>query len=74
MYNFIFLGCFDDEEIVHVEGDVNPARDLEIIHDELRLKDLEFIRKQLDPMEKTAARSSDKKRKFEYVRNCCYEF
>ena len=29
-------GAFDTEEITHVEGDVNPIRDLEIIHEELR--------------------------------------
>ncbi len=32
------IGGFDDENIIHVEGDVNPVRDMEIIHDELRLK------------------------------------
>ncbi|XP_041374838.1 obg-like ATPase 1 [Gigantopelta aegis] len=63
---FHVVRCFDDEEIVHVEGDVNPARDLEIIHDELRLKDLEFLKKQVEPVEKTAGRSSDKKKKYEY--------
>lgn len=31
-------GSFEDDDIIHVEGDVNPVRDLEIIHDELRLK------------------------------------
>ncbi len=61
------VGCFDDEDIIHVEGDVDPARDLEIIHDELRLKDLEFVRKQLEPLEKSITRGGDKGRKFEYV-------
>ena len=32
------LGAFDDDDIIHVEGDVNPVRDLDIIHNELRLK------------------------------------
>jgi GTP-binding protein YchF len=40
--------CFDDAEIIHVEGDVNPVRDLEIISDELRLKDIEFTEKALE--------------------------
>lgn len=31
-------GAFDDDDIIHVEGDVNPVRDLDIIHNELRLK------------------------------------
>lgn len=34
---------FDDEEIVHVEESVDPVRDLEIVSDELLLKDLEFV-------------------------------
>lgn len=33
-----FAGAFDDDDVTHVEGDVNPIRDLEIISDELRLK------------------------------------
>ncbi len=36
-------GAFEDEDVIHVEGDVNPVRDLEIIHNELRLKDLEAV-------------------------------
>ena len=31
-------GAFEDDDIIHVEGEVNPVRDLEIIHNELRLK------------------------------------
>ena len=38
-----FSGAFEDEDVTHVEGDVNPIRDLEIIHEELRLKDEEYI-------------------------------
>ena len=30
------VGAFDSEEIAHVEGEVNPIRDLQIIHEELR--------------------------------------
>lgn len=67
MKYILFLGAFDDEEIVHVEGDVDPCRDLEIIHDELRLKDLEYLAKHLDPMERNVARGSDKKLKPEFV-------
>jgi hypothetical protein len=39
------LGAFEDDEILHVEGEVNPVRDLEIISEELRLKDLEYMTK-----------------------------
>jgi len=39
------LRCFDDGNIVHVDGSVNPIRDKEIIDIELQLKDLETIEK-----------------------------
>jgi len=42
---FQVVRCFDDAEIIHVEGDVNPTRDLDIISDELRIKDTEFVEK-----------------------------
>ncbi|CAI4054989.1 hypothetical protein N7582_000218 [Saccharomyces uvarum] len=48
--------CFDDAEIIHIEGDVDPVRDLEIINEELRLKDIEFSEKALDAAEKIAKR------------------
>ena len=37
------LRCFDDPNVVHVDGSVNPVRDKEIIDYELQLKDLETI-------------------------------
>ncbi|KKA26299.1 hypothetical protein TD95_001766 [Thielaviopsis punctulata] len=49
---FQVVRCFDDAEIIHVEGDVNPTRDLEIISDELRLKDIEFVEKALENQKK----------------------
>lgn len=42
---FQVVRCFDDAEIIHVEGDVDPIRDLDIIAEELRLKDIEFTEK-----------------------------
>ncbi|GAV30615.1 hypothetical protein PMKS-004129 [Pichia membranifaciens] len=48
--------CFDDAEIIHIEGDVNPVRDLEIISNELRLKDIEFAEKHLEAIEKITKR------------------
>ncbi|KAG0676339.1 Obg-like ATPase [Pichia californica] len=48
--------CFDDAEIIHIEGDVNPVRDLEIISNELRLKDIEFAEKHLESIEKITKR------------------
>lgn len=50
-----------------MEGNVDPVRDIEIIHEELRLKDEEMIGPIIDKLEKTAVRGSDKKLKPEYV-------
>merc|ERR1712179_12244 len=41
------LRIFEDDDITHVEGGVDPVRDMEIIHDELRLKDLAKVEKRL---------------------------
>ena len=46
------MRCFDDAEIIHIEGDVNPVRDLDIISDELRFKDIEFAEKALEAQKK----------------------
>lgn len=57
---------FAGEEIVHVEGEVDPIRDLEIIREELRLKDVEFLKKQLELAKKALrGHETDKARKFE---------
>lgn len=59
MNNFI-LGAFSDDDVTHVEGDVNPIRDLEIIHEELRLKDEEFLKKHLEGVESALKRAGAK--------------
>src|SRR6201996_1717558 len=48
--------CFDDAEITHVEGDVDPVRDLDIISEELRIKDIEFVEKALEMLQKGTRR------------------
>lgn len=48
------IRCFDDGNIVHVEGDVNPIRDKEIIDIELQLKDLETVNKRIEKSAKIA--------------------
>lgn len=48
------LRCFDNDNIIHVEGHVNPIRDKEIIDIELQLKDLETVEKRLDKTRKGA--------------------
>lgn len=50
------MRCFDDAEIIHVEGDVDPVRDLTIISEELRIKDIEFTEKALDLLKKQTRR------------------
>lgn len=44
--------CFDDSDVVHVSGRVNPAEDIEIINIELALADLETVTKRLQSLEK----------------------
>jgi GTP-binding protein YchF len=56
--------CFDNDNIVHVDGRVNPIADKEIIDTELQLKDLESVEKKLSKAEKTA-KSGDAKAKKE---------
>ena len=54
------LRCFDDDNVTHVDGSVNPVRDKEIIDIELQLKDLETVEKRLVAANKSA-RSGDNK-------------
>ncbi|THG99741.1 hypothetical protein EW026_g2665 [Hermanssonia centrifuga] len=49
---FQVVRAFDDADVIHVEGDVNPIRDMEIIQTELRLKDIEWVEKHLDNLKK----------------------
>ncbi len=51
--------CFEDENVVHVEGSVDPIRDVEIIETELALADLATVEKRLDKARR-AAKSQDK--------------
>lgn len=51
--------CFDDPNVIHVEGSVNPERDIRIIEDELILKDLETVEKRIDSLQ-SQAKSGDK--------------
>jgi ribosome-binding ATPase len=44
--------CFDDDNVIHVDGNVNPIRDKEIIDTELQIKDLETIDKKIAKTEK----------------------
>ncbi len=52
--------CFKDSSIIHVEGDVDPIRDIEIINLELILADLEIIENRISKIEKKAMTTKDK--------------
>ncbi len=58
--------CFDDPNVVHVDGSVNPVRDKEIIDTELQLKDLETVDTKLKRLEKQAKTGNDKDAKKGY--------
>jgi GTP-binding protein YchF len=53
------LRCFDDDNVIHVDGSVDPVRDKEIIDTELQLKDLDSVEKKISKSEKQA-KSGDK--------------
>src|SRR5215212_2221467 len=48
------IRCFDDPNVVHVDGNVNPVRDKEVIDTELQLKDLDAVDKKIQRLEKSA--------------------
>jgi ribosome-binding ATPase len=53
------LRCFDDDNVIHVDGNVNPVRDKEIIDTELQLKDLDSVEKKIAKTEKTVRNDKD---------------
>ncbi len=55
------LRCFDDENVTHVDGSINPIRDKEIIDIELQLKDLETVEARLSKLKTLAKTGNDKK-------------
>ncbi|KAH9389771.1 Obg-like ATPase [Tyrophagus putrescentiae] len=62
---FHLCRAFEDDDVTHVEGEVNPVRDIEIINEELRLKDEEQLMAAIDKLGKTVLRG-EKKDKPEY--------
>ena len=57
------LRCFDNDNVIHVDGSVDPIRDKEIIDTELQLKDLDSIEKKIQKIEKAAKVGNDKEAK-----------
>ena len=66
------LRCFEDDNITHVDGSVNPVRDKEIIDTELLLKDLETIESRIGKVQKQAA-IGEKAAKRQYEILCRYK-
>ncbi len=56
------LRCFDDENLPHVEGSVDPVRDLEIVDLELQVRDLDLVQRKMQRLEKPA-KTGDKEAK-----------
>ena len=57
------LRCFDDGNIVHVDGTVDPVRDKEVVDTELQIKDLETVENRIKKVEKMATTGGDKEAK-----------
>lgn len=64
---FHVVRAFDDEEVLHYEGDVDPIRDLDIIQTELMEKDKTLFTKNYEELEKLIKRKDDKEAKEEKV-------
>lgn len=61
------LRCFDDGNVIHVDGSVDPIRDKEIIDTELQLKDLDTVVKRIQKVEKLAKNDKEAKRTFDIL-------
>ncbi len=58
--------CFEETDIIHVEGNVDPIRDIEIINTELIISDLDIIQNRINKISKKVSMSKDIKEKLEY--------
>ena len=59
--------CFDDAEVIHVAGGVNPLHDIDIINTELLLADLDTVEKRFTKVERSAKATADQKIKAEHA-------
>ncbi|MBQ3362721.1 MAG: redox-regulated ATPase YchF [Muribaculaceae bacterium] len=60
------LRCFDDDNVTHVDGTVDPVRDKEVIDLELQLRDLETIESRISKVQKQAQTGGDREAKVQY--------
>lgn len=64
---FHMVRVFSDDEVIHVDGHIDPVRDMETIHNELRLKDLQACQSAANGMQKNVERGvGGKEKKYEY--------
>lgn len=61
------LRCFDDPDLPHIEGSVNPVRDKEIVDLELQIKDLEMVERKIQRTEKLAIHDKAAKKELEIL-------
>ncbi len=64
------LRCFENDDITHVEGDVDPIRDAEVIELELALADLESLTKRVPSLEKKAKTNKEIAAELELIKLC----
>src|SRR5690606_28647601 len=62
------LRCFEDENVTHVEGRIDPVDDIEIINIELMLSDLEIINRRLSKVEKMIKGDKSYQKEFELLK------
>ena len=60
------LRCFDDDNVTHVDGTIDPVRDKEVIDLELQLRDLETIESRINRVQKQAQTGGDREAKVQY--------
>jgi hypothetical protein len=60
------LRCFDDDNVTHVDGTVDPVRDKEVIDLELQMRDLETIESRINRVQKQAQTGGDREAKVQY--------
>jgi obg-like ATPase 1 len=65
---FHVVRIFEDDDVTHVDGSVDPVRDLETISEELLLKDIETVTKELEKLEKVVHREKHRKPEYEAVK------
>lgn len=59
--------CFEDDSITHVEGDINPINDIEIINLELMFSDLDIITRRIDRIRNQAKSDKEAKKEFDLL-------